>query len=503
MCNDNGWGQSHATDHQREQLAHQLVHDAFNEIASEIVDAVEHFISQPISPRGFHAFELALIALMRRFGALLLQATMQSLEPEDYRRLPRDLYYHCGGYRRRNQKTRNQNIATMFGNITLWRTGYRSWQPGEEAIFPLEKMLGLTCGVSPALLSFIGKALSSAGMSQAATIALLKEQCAVTMGVKRLRCCTEVVSDTMSELRQTHQVDALLEVLAEAAQSSGNRKPVLAVGRDGITLREYRHRFFEVATAATVSVYDRAGKRLKTIYLAWPPELGQATMDAMLTELLEELFSRWDGPLPRLAYVTDSGSNEIDYFKSVLRPMKHPTIGKRLDWLRVADFYHVSERVWAMSDALFTKNQEQQASGWARRMLKQLKRPSGASRVLHSAASLYHRRKLGKTRKEDFRKAYRYIQKRTKHLRYSEYACDHIPIGSGVTEAACKTIYTQRLKLSGMRWSFEGAKRLLGLRTILLSGTWGATFEGYLSSITPTDIRTYDSKSNEHLQNAA
>ena len=223
MCNDNGWGHAQATDQQREQIAHQLVHDAFHEIAPMIVHAVEHFISQPISPRSFHALELALIALMRSFGALLLQATMQSLEPDDHRRLPQDLYYQCGGYRRRNQKTRNQNIATMFGNITLWRRGYRSWQPGEEAIFPLEKMLGLTCGVSPALLSFTGKALSSAGMSQSATIALLKEQCAATMGVKRLRRCTEVFSDAMSELRQTHQVDALLEVLAEAVQSSGNR----------------------------------------------------------------------------------------------------------------------------------------------------------------------------------------------------------------------------------------------------------------------------------------
>ena len=56
--------------------------------------------------------------------------------------------------------------------------------------------------------------------------------------------------------------------LEKARSRRGNRKPVLAVGRDGITLREYTHRFFEVATAATVSVYDRAGKRLATVYLA-------------------------------------------------------------------------------------------------------------------------------------------------------------------------------------------------------------------------------------------
>jgi hypothetical protein len=296
-------------------------------------------------------------------------------------------------------------------------------------------MLGLTECVSPALLSFLGQAISSAGMSQDATIALLREQCDVKIGVKRLRRCMEAFSEPMAEMRQTCQVDALLEDLRQADQSSGNRKPVLSVGRDGITLREYRHRCFEVATAATVSVYDRAGKRLKTIYLAWPPELGQATMDSMLTELLRELLSRWKGRLPRLAYVTDSGSNEVGYFEQVLRRMNHPCTGKRLDWLRVADFYHVSERIWAMADALFNKNQEQQANAWARRMLKSLKKPSGASRVLHSAASLYHRRKLGKTRDENFCKAYRYLQSRTKHLRYSEYQSNHVPIGSGVTES--------------------------------------------------------------------
>jgi hypothetical protein len=125
------------------------------------------------------------------------------------------------------------------------------------------------------------------------------------------------------------------------------------VGRDGITLREYTHRYFEVATAATVSVYDRAGQRLTTVYLAWPPELGQATMDQMLTALLTELFERWEGPLPRLAYVADAGSHESGYFDRVLRRLRHPRTKKRLKWTRVVDFYHAAERVWSMAEALF------------------------------------------------------------------------------------------------------------------------------------------------------
>ncbi len=340
-------------------------------------------------------------------------------------------------------------------------------------------MLGLVENVSPAMLDWIGTTIATAGMSQQATLDAFKQSSGISMGVKRLRACTQALAAAMEPLRQTHQAEALLEMLRIAGKSSGNRKPVLSVGRDGITLR-HRMGCFEVATAATLSIYDRAGKRLGTIYLAYPPELGQASMDAMLSGLLETLFSQWSGPLPRLAYVTDSGSNETDYYRRVLRPMKHPKTGEKLEWTRVADFYHVSERVWAMADALFTKNEQRESVAWARRMLKSLKRPSGASRVLHSAASLLSRRRLGKTRLENFRKAYRYLQQRTSYLKYHDYQRAHIPIGSGVTEAACKTVFTQRLKLSGMRWSRDGAHRILTLRTILLSGTWEATYGAHL-----------------------
>ena len=54
-----------------------------------------------------------------------------------------------------------------------------------------------------------------------------------------------------------------------------------------------------------------------------------------------------------------------------------------------------------MAEALFTKKEKRESVAWARRMLKNLKRPSGASRVLHSAASLLSRRTLGESRLED------------------------------------------------------------------------------------------------------
>ncbi len=491
----NRWGHQHATDAQRNLLAQSIVDEVFDAVRTQFVAAVEAFLKQAISPAAFYQLELALLLLVREIGRLIVQAAVQSLEPSEAGMLPKDLHFQCGGYRRRAKQTPNRSIATRFGDITLWRRGYRSWQRGEETIFPLELKLGLIENVSPAMVDWIGQTIAAAGMSQKATLDAIRKSSGVSMGVKRLRACTEALAAAMEPLRQAQQVDALLEMLRIACDSRGSRKPVLCAGRDGITLR-HRLGYFEVATAATVSVYDRAGKRLGTIYLAHPPELGQGTMDAMLTGLLEELLSRWTGPLPRLAYVTDSGRKETEYFRRVLRPMKHPVSGVKLEWKRIADFYHASERVWAMADALFTKSQQRESVAWARRMLKDLKRPSGVSRVLHSAASLMSRRenggqKLGKTRKENYCKAYRYIQSRTRYMKYYDYKRDHLPIGSGVTEAACKTVFTQRLKLSGMRWSHEGASRILTLRTILLSGTWDSTYGEHLEQQSAVEIRPY------------
>jgi len=452
------------------------------------------------------AFEVVLLGLVRELGRQILERVLNACEPDQPDKLPKDLWFECGGYRRRNQKTARRNVASRFGDIVLHRYGYRSWQAGDGSIFPLEMLLGLNHSATPALVDWIGCHIATAGANQAAVIELLRSDCNVTMGVKRLRQCVEQLAESMEEFRQEHQVDVLLEALQQASSSSGSRKPVLAVGRDGITLREYKKSAFKVATAGTVSVYDRCGKRLTTVYLAHPPEPSQTTMDQMLTGLLTELLTRFHGPLPRLAYVTDSGSNETGYFKKVLRRMVHPRTKKRLEWTRVADYYHASERIWAMAEVLFGKG-TQATNSWARRMKKLLKKPSGASRVLHSAASHFHRKheakKFSKKKEEEFWKSYRYIQKRTKLMRYDKYSSLHIPLGSGVTEAACKTVFTQRLKNSGMRWSHDGAKTILTLRTILLSKSWATTYSATLKCAYPTKLRPYNKNKQNTTKTAA
>ena len=49
---------------------------------------------------------------------------------------------------------------------------------------------------------------------------------------------------------------------------------------------------------------------------------------------------------------------------------------------------------------------------------------------------------------------------------FSQRVAAHEPIGSGVTEAACKVIVKQRLCGSGMKWKEAGAAAVLSLRCL-------------------------------------
>jgi hypothetical protein len=467
---ESGWATA------KDEDAEQQVDAALDWLRPRLVEMARAIQQGVLTPVAFLELEMQLVCLLREFGRVLLERLLNAREG-DGRLLPHDVLYEGQGYRRLGKKTRNANVATWFGTIILCRFAYRYWEPGvkESCIFPLELQLGLLEGTTPALADFIGRRMAEAGATQSRVLQQLRDDHGVSMGVKRLRKLISRMSEGMSEHRETAQVDELLNALRTADQSVGNRKPVLAVGRDGITLCEYQYRFFEVATVATVTVFNRAGKRLRTIYLAWQPELGQHTMSRMLTCLLTELLRRWEGPLPTLAYIADSGGNECTYFEDTLRRMRHPRTGHLLEWQRVVDFYHASQRVWTMAEMLFGKRAKRYFA-WARRMLRVLKtKPRGTYRVLHSAAALAKRRKMNKSRRKTFTTAYKYIAARTKWMRYYEYRKRHIPIGSGITEAACKTIFTQRLKLSGMRWKKAGARPVLTLRTILLSHTWEST----------------------------
>jgi hypothetical protein len=438
----------------------------------------EAFRHGSVTPQSTMQFEKDMQQAVQALAKDTVQWTYNHLEPAAKAELPPQVQFEGNKYRPLKART-PQAVSTLFGTITLRRWGYRApASAGEPLLFPLCKALGVVHGASPALIERIALYQAANGATQRQTLARLRQEHGVAMGVKRLRKVTTFVAEAVSEYRLVTQADQVLEWLTQAQASRGRHRPVLSVGRDGITvpLQIKGCAIYEVATTGTITIYDRRGKRLGTVYLACTPEPGQGTMSSQLTQLLQEILRRWEGPVPRLCYVTDAGDNETAYYRNVLRRLRHPCTNQKLDWFWVVDYYHASERLGTMATALFGKDSKE-SWAWMRRMQKLLLKPGGVGRVLHSAAALRSRLQLAGNRLADFGRAYRYLQSRRQYLRYAEYRRRGLPIGSGVTEAACKTVYTQRLKLSGMRWRKAGAQAILTLRVLLLSGVWAKAYE--------------------------
>lgn len=67
-------------------------------------------------------------------------------------------------------------------------------------------------------------------------------------------------------------------------------------------------------------------------------------------------------------------------------------------------------------------------------------------------------------------------------MRSQSYRRQHVPSGSGITEAACQIVLTQRLKRSGMSWTISGGQVILDLRVIWFSGVWEDVHQRYLAA---------------------
>ena len=65
-----------------------------------------------------------------------------------------------------------------------------------------------------------------------------------------------------------------------------------------------------------------------------------------------------------------------------------------------------------------------------------------------------------------------YFENNRSRMRYDAFRRQGFFIGSGVVEAACKTIVGARFKAAGMHWSLRGLDRLLPIRVALCSNRY-------------------------------
>ena len=167
----------------------------------------------------------------------------------------------------------------------------------------------------------------------------------------------------------------------------------------------------------------------------------------------------------------------------------------------MVDCYHACQDVQQLADTICGAGAE--AQRWAQERRHGLTaKADGVARMFKSASALRRRRGLcGQAKRYD--KAYRSITQRTQWMRDHFYKRQRLPLGSGITEAACKIVFTQRLKRSGMSWTMEGGQVILDLRVITVSRVWEEVPQRYLASKPMPIVHLETAKSLQNGQWAA
>ena len=438
-------------------------------------DSIASFRALPLAPERSVAFELDILQLTRQIGHDVLEEVVNHLEPPLPEQAPKRLVVDGMAYRRRDKHPKT--LATLFGPILVLRLLYEPLEPGFPCLHPLELGLGVVARcATPALASRVGRLV--ADQPQRVVLRILEEDYQVCWCHQTLRKVATAWAESLKPYRHQAQVDRVLQWLKQANQGRGSFQPVLAVGRDGIHVPMVGGGPTE-ASVATLTIFDRRGKRIGTVYLGEMPRYQQESLSDQLTALIQGVLSSWRGRQPRLVYVTDAGWHPVDYYRRVLRTMEDPRQpGVRLHWERVVDFYHAAQYVSKLAEALFGGGWR--ARGWARQMRWLLKQPGGATRLLQSASYYRNQEKMTEADQVEFTKAYNYLRRNGRFMQYDRYRREGTPRGSGVTEAACKTVFTQRLKLSGMKWGVAGGQVVVDLRILCLSGVYAEVVARHL-----------------------
>ena len=207
------------------------------------------------------------------------------------------------------------------------------------------------------------------------------------------------------------------------------------------------------ASCGTLSFYDDQGDRLSTIRMGRMPESKKATLKKSLSNLLGKALEQ--KPDLTLVKVADGARDNWTYFTEELPEGEE-----------IVDYYHAAEHLKKAFDLAYGENSAKSKEKFStyRHILKE--EPDGVEKIIKALAYQHSKH----PRRSKLKTELKYFRKNRLRMNYAEHLSRNLPIGSGVIEASCKTLVTQRMKCSGMRWRRPGGQGILTLRSLIQSG---------------------------------
>ena len=420
--------------------------------------------------------ELAIRTAMLRLGGRLLE---DLLGMDGGHRGPR---LGCGaGHEAEFVSYRHKNFDTVVGPVGLDRAWYHC-AACAHGLAPRDAEPGVAgTSMSPGLAKMTGRAASAVPFAPARL--LLAELAGIELTVKRVERSAEA-SGTRAALAISAQADGVrsrrMAVLASAdgpdmlyIAVDGTGVPVVAREAEGRKGKgddgKARTREIKLACLFTQTKLDQDGRPVRdpdsSTYLA-------TFEPADRFGVLVAAEARRRG-IERIRQPVVLGDGAVWIWNLAGQHFPAAT--------QIVDLYHAREHLHDLAN-LAARLLAGHRDDWLAARLDELD-AGDVEAILAAGQDLDFTGSLAGERD----KALAYFQHNAHRMRYQHFRKLGMFVGSGVVEAGCKSLIGQRLKLSGMRWTINGATGLATLRCQDAGGRWDEIWQRPRSQTIPAE----------------
>jgi hypothetical protein len=378
------------------------------------------------------------------------------------------------GKKKRNKGPQDFTVLTINGRVRLWRRRWHSPEEGsttplDEWLDTLESTISLGVREMACRLNGDGKNFDKAAANLARTAQV--ELCGET-----LRVLVEAEGKRVLQAQRSEQ----LPVNWSAADCKTKEKTTrIYLGSDGVMVPLVTDAEKTSRRQKTKEKRRRRGKKARPLP---PRKLGadQHYKEFKIVALYDETQdhrlvsgTRGDCEAAGRLMRREAGRIQLDradekvgnvdgspWIRNQVQRQSLP-----LDALGL-DFYHLSENVHKARREIFGEDDEA-GKQWAGKLLHVFKHDgyeAAWKQLLEWRVAL----KRGRPAAD---RLVNYVSERREMIRYPEFQANGWQIGSGPTEATCKTL-TARLKGSGMRWDGDNAEAIMALEALTQSDQW-------------------------------
>lgn len=386
--------------------------------------------------------------------------------------------------RPRNKGDRERSAVTLHGAIRVTRR----YQLGRDGVgeFPLDKHLGLDKhGVSPGAREVATRLGMENSFAQAAADA--KRYVGVTVGREFLRGIVEREGERVTVARDGGTLPAAFtakDAVVDPKRDAGLSR--MYVGVDGVMAPMVGVQEKEKRRAKSLARRSELEKVGKTFAQPLPPLIAgykdrykEMKLVTFYTQNKDRLHvAVTSGDCHEAATLMTIHAGQVKFREATERISLTDgavwimrRLSEEFPWLdaMLLDCLHLAQHVHAAAVCL--RGDTPEAGDWTKARISEFR----AMSVADALGSITAARKEATTTaaRGALDNLSNYVRERAAMLGYRQAEAKGWDIGSGPTEAQCKTT-TKRVKISGAKWNIENAPRMMNLAAMRNSGQWDA-----------------------------